>query len=75
MKIAPVVVPIYPGMSFHDLEFSMLIVLLRPSENPDWWETLVMDRDGGYDLLQESVHTVRHLVSNLNTNPKVVQVY
>ena len=67
-------ISIYPGLTFHDLEFGMLVVLLRPSDDPQWWDTLVMDRNGGYDLLQESVHTVRHLVANLSTNPKVEKV-
>lgn len=67
-------IDIYPGLTFHDLEMGMLVVLLRPSADPQWWDTIVMDSAGGFDLLQESVHTVRHLVANLSTNPNVVQV-
>lgn len=67
-------ISIYPGLTFHDLDMGMLVVLLRPSADSQWWDTLVMDREGGYDLLQESVHTVRHLVSNLSNNPRIEKV-
>lgn len=66
---------IYPGLTFHDLENGFLVILLYPLEHDSsWWATIVMDRTGAYNIMRESIHTVRHLSSRLAADSQVEKV-
>ena len=65
---------ICPGMSFQDLEFKLLVVILRPSKNPDWWETIVLDEKGNIVFALESVWVIRDLVSKKTADTKVMHI-